>query len=149
MTKKIIISFLKIGMVLYFHKFESLSPRMFFKIVQSLAEIGQMVLDKKIFGIDLDNIFLLVFIFHLKRAWPFIWTNLNPVHPRMFCDKFGWNWTSGSGDRRRWKFEKFTTTTATTTENGQISMRKAYLSFSSGELISSINQDQLCEDDNN
>ena len=33
-----------------------------------------------------------------KRAGPFIWTNLNPHHPRMLCAKFGWNWPSGSGD---------------------------------------------------
>ena len=31
-----------------------------------------------------------------KRARPFIWRNLNPLHPRMFCAKFGWNWPSGS-----------------------------------------------------
>ena len=33
-----------------------------------------------------------------KRAWPFIWTKLNPLHPRMLCAKFGWNWLSGSGE---------------------------------------------------
>ena len=33
-----------------------------------------------------------------KRVGPFIWTNLNPLHPRMLCAKFGWNWLSGSGD---------------------------------------------------
>ena len=27
--------------------------------------------------------------------WFFIWTNLNPLHPRMLCAKFGWNWPSG------------------------------------------------------
>ena len=32
-----------------------------------------------------------------KRAGPFIWTNLNPLYPRMLCAKFGWNWTVGSG----------------------------------------------------
>ena len=32
----------------------------------------------------------------LNRAWPFIWINLNPFHPRMFYAKFGWNWPSGS-----------------------------------------------------
>ena len=31
-----------------------------------------------------------------KRAWPFIWTNLNPLYSRMLCAKFGWNWPSGS-----------------------------------------------------
>ena len=34
----------------------------------------------------------------LKRAGPFIWTNLNPHHPRMLCAKFGWNWLLGSGE---------------------------------------------------
>ena len=27
-----------------------------------------------------------------KRARPFIWTNLNPLHPRMHCAMFCWNW---------------------------------------------------------
>ena len=27
-----------------------------------------------------------------------IWTNLNPLHPRMICTKFEQNWTSGSGE---------------------------------------------------
>ena len=33
-----------------------------------------------------------------KRVGPFIWTNLNPLHPRMHCVKFVWNWPSGSGE---------------------------------------------------
>ena len=32
-----------------------------------------------------------------KRVRPFIWTNVNSIHPRMLCVKFGWNWLSGSG----------------------------------------------------
>ena len=40
-----------------------------------------------------------VFISPWKRVWPFIWTNLNPLHPRMFCANFDWNW---------WKCVKFT-----------------------------------------
>ena len=31
-------------------------------------------------------------------AGPFIWTNLNPLHPRMLCAKFGWNMPGGSGE---------------------------------------------------
>ena len=27
---------------------------------------------------------------------PFIWTNLNSLHPRLLCAKFGWNWPCGS-----------------------------------------------------
>ena len=33
-----------------------------------------------------------------EDMWPCIWTNLNSVHPRMLCAKFGWNWTIGSGE---------------------------------------------------
>ena len=33
-----------------------------------------------------------------KRVRSFIWTNLNPLTSRLFCDKFGWNWLSGSGE---------------------------------------------------
>ena len=34
----------------------------------------------------------------LKRAKPFIWTNLNSLHQRMLCAKFVWNCPSGSGE---------------------------------------------------
>ena len=33
-----------------------------------------------------------------KSVGLFIWTNLNPRHPKMLCAKFGWNWSSGSGE---------------------------------------------------
>ena len=33
-----------------------------------------------------------------KKAAPFIWTNFNPLQPRMLCAKFAWNWPSGSGE---------------------------------------------------
>ena len=33
-----------------------------------------------------------------KRAGPFIWTNLNPLHPRILWAKFGWNWLRRSGE---------------------------------------------------
>ena len=29
--------------------------------------------------------------------WPLIWTNLNLLHTRILCTKFGWIWLSGSG----------------------------------------------------
>ena len=39
-------------------------------------------------------------IMNLMRVyWFFIWTNLNPLHPRILCAKFGWNWLSGSGEK--------------------------------------------------
>ena len=40
----------------------------------------------------------LVIISPWIRVGPFIWTKLNPLHPRMLCAKFGWNWPSGSGE---------------------------------------------------
>ena len=38
------------------------------------------------------------FVIIALEIGPFIWTNLNPLHPRMFCIKSGWNWHSGSGE---------------------------------------------------
>ena len=66
----------------------------------------------------------------LKRAGPFIWRNLNPLHPKMLCAKFGWKWPSGSGGEDE-NVKKFTTTmtTTTTTDNRQILIRKAHLSL--------------------
>ena len=52
-----------------------------------------------------DNFKILSMYFHhfviispFKRAGPFIWTKLNPLHPGMICAKFGWNRPSGSGE---------------------------------------------------
>ena len=33
-----------------------------------------------------------------KRVWALFWTNMNPLHPRTLCAKFGWNWPTGSGE---------------------------------------------------
>lgn len=38
-------------------------------------------------------------IFLWKCAWPWILTNLNSLNLRMRCAKFGWNQSSGSGDK--------------------------------------------------
>ena len=32
------------------------------------------------------------------KMWPFSWTNLNPLHPRILCAKFGRSWPNGSGE---------------------------------------------------
>jgi hypothetical protein len=39
-----------------------------------------------------------IFIYPLKRTWPFIWTTDNSLYPRMICTKFDWNWPAGSGE---------------------------------------------------
>ena len=37
-------------------------------------------------------------IIFMKIKWFFIWTNLNPLHLRMLCAMFDWNWHSGYGE---------------------------------------------------
>ena len=64
--------------------------------VSRLVEIGPVVLEK-IFKFQ-HCICYFVIISPWKRAWPFIWTNLNPNNPRMLCTKFSWNWPSCSGE---------------------------------------------------
>ena len=65
--------------------------------VPSLVKISPVVLEKIIF--KFANVFSLYLIISTwKRAGPFIWTNLNPLHTRMHCAKFGWNWPCGSGE---------------------------------------------------
>ena len=65
-----------------------------------------------------------------KRAGPFIWTNLNPLHPRMLCAKFGWNWPSGSGEEvENRKSLQTDGQTDGRTDAGRKAIRKAHLSF--------------------
>ena len=64
--------------------------------VPRLVKIGPVVLEEKIFLISSMYFHYFVIISPWKRAGPFVWTNLNPLHPRMLCAKFGWNWPSGS-----------------------------------------------------
>ena len=49
--------------------------------VPSLVEIGPVVL-RYFFLISSFHFCYFVIIFPWKMAWPFIWTNLNPHHPR-------------------------------------------------------------------
>ena len=63
-----------------------------------------MVLKKKIFLILSIYFRYFVIISPWKRVGPFIWTNLNLLHPRILCTKFGWNWPSGSGEEDFFNF---------------------------------------------
>ena len=70
----------------------------------------------------------------LGRAWPFIWTNLNPLHPRILCAKFGWNWPNGFGEEDE-NVKNLQTDGQTDrqtdgqTDDGRQVIRKAHLSF--------------------
>ena len=58
-----------------------------------------------------------------------MWTNLNPLHPRMLCAKFSWNWLSGS--REDGNVKSLRTDRQTTDERWS---EKLTWAFSSGEL---------------
>ena len=73
--------------------------------VPNVVEIGSRLLEKKIF-IFRPCTFAIIFSL-LKRVWPFIWTNLNCLHSRMFCSKFGWNWHCGSGEEDNYILSKY------------------------------------------
>ena len=100
-------------------------------ILPNLVEIGPVAVEKKFFLILSMYFCYFVIISPWIRVGPFIWSNLNPLHPRMLCAMFRlklaqWFWS------RRWKCEKFTTmpmTPTTTIDNGQILIRKAHLSL--------------------
>ena len=94
-AEKTIISFLRIECSIF------VKPWVLFNkwhFVPSLVKIGTVLLEKKIIQISLKYLCYFLFISSLKRVWPFIWTNLNPLHQRMLCAKFGLNWPSGSGE---------------------------------------------------
>ena len=66
--------------------------------VLRLVEIGSFGSGGEDFKISSMYFHYFVIISPWKRAGPFIWTNLNHLHPRMLCAKFGWNWPSVSGE---------------------------------------------------
>ena len=72
----------------------------------------------------------------VKRVWLFIKTNLNPLHPKMLCAKFGWNWPSGSGEDENVKSLRTDGQTDRHTTNDRWSENFTW-AFSSGELIKS------------
>ena len=66
--------------------------------VPSLVEIGPVVLENKIFFNFINVFSLFSNLLSLKKGGLLIWTHLNPLHPRILCAMFGWNWFSGSGE---------------------------------------------------
>ena len=70
------------------------------RVVPSLLGIDPVVLEKKIFKFY-QYILTPSLLSPLGKGygWSFIWVNLNPLHPRMLCAKFGWNLPSGSGEK--------------------------------------------------
>ena len=68
-----------------------------------------------------------------KWEGSFIWSNLNPLHPRIIFDKFGWKWPSGSGEDENVKSLRTDGQTDRHTTNDRWSEKLTW-AFSSGEL---------------
>ena len=93
-----------------------------------LVEIGSVVLEKKIFKTSMYFRFFII-ISPWKRAWDFIWTNLNlnPLHLWMICAKFDRNWPCSSGEED--ENVKSLQTDRRTDRRRTKSDQKAHLSF--------------------
>ena len=77
---------------LHLYKFESPSPKD--ALCQIWVNLAQWSLRR---NFSILSMYFQNFV-TWKRAWAFIWTKLNPVHPMILCAKFGWIWLGGSGE---------------------------------------------------
>jgi hypothetical protein len=75
----------------------------------------------------------------LKSTWPFIWTNLNSLHPRIICTKFDWFWPADSGEEDFYKFSVYFYSFAI------ISPCKRAISFILNKFESPWPKDDLCQ----
>ena len=57
---------------------------------------GPVVQEEKIFKFGENTFAILLLSPNVKRCGLSIWTNSNPLYPRMLFAKFGWNWPCGS-----------------------------------------------------
>ena len=114
----------------FFLCLESMNPQRPFCVWLKLAP-GSGEKDFKIFSIEIHYF---AFISPWRKTWPVIWTNLNPLHPRMLCAKFGWNWPGGSGEEvenvKSLQTDKRTDRQMTVNRRSE----KLIWAFSSGEL---------------
>ena len=82
------------GMAFYLNKLESPLPKD--ALCQVWLKLVKWFWSRRFFNI-FNNYYIFAIISPGKRASPFIWRILNPLHARMLCAKFGWNYPSGSG----------------------------------------------------
>ena len=84
------------GVALHLNKLESPSSKD--SLCQVCINLAWWFRRKGSYKILNKYICYFIIIFPWKKVWPFIWTNLNPLHPTMYCAKFDWNWPSCSGE---------------------------------------------------
>ena len=82
------------GGALHLNKLESPSPKD--ALCQVWLKLDQWFWRRFLNFLNVNSVFLNYL--PLERAGPFVWTILNPLHPKMLCTMFGWNWLSGSGE---------------------------------------------------
>ena len=73
-------------------RLSKISEQMAFRATLDAIKIGSVFLEKRIFFILSMHFRYFVIISSWKRVGPFIWTNLNSLHPRILCTTLGWNW---------------------------------------------------------
>ena len=119
----LVLHFLEKDRALHLNKLKSPSPKD--ALCQIWLKLAQWFWRRRF--LNLVNVFCyFVIISPWKRARPFIWTYLNPLHPRMLCAKFGWNWLSSSGEED--ENVKSLQTDGQTDDVQQV-IRKVHLSF--------------------
>ena len=75
------------------NQFKSMNT--FERSYDNIYKIGTVV-QEKIFKFQKCTFAILLLSPNVKRCGLSIWTNLNPLYPKMLFAKFGWNWPSGS-----------------------------------------------------
>ena len=129
--------------LLHLNKLES--PSLKDALCQVWLKLAQLVKRRRF--LNFVNVFLLFgnyfpIISPLGRAWPFIWTILNPLHPGKLCAKFGWNWPSGSGGEdenvKSLQTDRWTDGRTDGQTDGRQVIRKAHMSFQLRELKNSF-----------
>jgi hypothetical protein len=83
------------GYPLLLNKLQSPSPKN--DLCQVWLKLAQWFCRTR-FSNDTIQFYSFVIISPLKRTWPFIWTNLNFLHPRILCTKVDSIWPIGSGE---------------------------------------------------
>jgi hypothetical protein len=83
--------------------------------------------------------YISVIISPLKRTWPYIWSNLNPLHPRIICNKFDWFWPAGSGEEDFQKFSVYSFSLLSPLGNGlSPSFEQIWILFTLGQFVLSL-----------
>ena len=80
----------------------------------------------------------------MRTEWFFIWSNLNPLHQKMHCGRFGWNFSSGSW-QEHFLILLFAITLLSPLEKRQGLLFEHWTHWTFLQLGSSSSKDALCQ----